>query len=74
MDANLRPDPVRGLRQFTAGTGGAPLYPRARAAANSELVIQAHGVLRLKLDPALYEWEFLDVQGNALDRGLTLCH
>ena len=74
MDANQRPDPNRGIRQFTAGTGGAPLYSRGRSAASSELVIQSHGVLRLKLEPSLYEWEFLDVAGNAVDRGLTACH
>ncbi len=74
MDANQRPDPHRGIRQFTAGTGGAPIYSRGRAAASSELVIQSHGVLRLKLEPAHYEWEFLDVAGNAVDRGLTICH
>jgi hypothetical protein len=75
QDAHGRADPSRGVRQFTAGTGGAPLYSRARSAINSEVVIQAHGVLRMKLDPALYEWEFLDAAtGNALDRGLAICH
>jgi hypothetical protein len=74
MDPNQRPDPHRGIRQFTVGTGGAPLYSRGRAAATSELVIQSFGVLRLKLDPAAYEWEFLDAAGNAVDRGLTMCH
>jgi hypothetical protein len=73
QDANPRPDPS-GVRQFTAGTGGAPLYSRRRSAPNSEVVIVSHGVLRLKLDPTLYEWEFLDVNGNALDRGMTACH
>lgn len=73
MDADFRPDPNRGIRQFTAGTGGAPLYNRGRAAATSEAVIQAHGVLRLKLDPGHYEWEFVDVNGSSLDRGMTTC-
>jgi hypothetical protein len=74
MDADQRPDAARGIRQFTAGTGGAPIYARGRAAANSEAVIQAHGVLRLKLDPALYEWQFVDPSGNVLDQGLNICH
>jgi hypothetical protein len=30
--------------------------------------------LRLKLEPALYEWEFLAVNGHVLDRGLSICH
>lgn len=74
QDASQRPDPARGVRQFIAGTGGAPLYPRSRSAINSEIVIQAHGVLRLKLDPASYEWTFLDVNGTALDLGMGTCH
>jgi hypothetical protein len=74
MDADSRPDTARGMRQFTAGTGGAPLYSRGRVAPHSEALIQQHGVLRLKLDPAAYEWEFVDTNGNALDRGLTICH
>ena len=74
QDASQRPDPAKGIRLFIAGTGGAPLYGRARAAANSELLISNHGLFRLKLDPALYEWEFLDVNGRVLDRGLNICH
>ena len=74
VDTDQRRDDAKGIRQFTVGTGGAPLYSRGRAAATSELVIQSFGVLRLKLDPAAYEWEFLDVAGNAVDRGLTACH
>ena len=74
QDANQRADPVRGIRLFIAGTGGAPPYGRARAAGNSEVLITAHGLLRLKLEPALYEWEFRDVNGAILDRGLNICH
>lgn len=74
QDANQRSDAARGIRLFIAGTGGAPLYPRSRSAINSELVIQAHGALRLKLDPTAYEWEFVDVNGSALDRGMGACH
>ncbi|MGE3887323.1 MAG: metallophosphoesterase [Vicinamibacterales bacterium] len=74
QDATQRPDPARGVRLFIAGTGGAPLYPRSRSAINSEIVIQSHGALRLKLDPDSFEWMFLDVHGNALDRGMGTCH
>ncbi len=65
---------ARGIRLFIAGTGGAPLYNRARTAANSEVLLSSHGLLRLKLEPALYEWEFQDVNGAVLDRGLNICH
>lgn len=74
QDASGRADAARGIRLFIAGTGGAPPYSRARAALHSEVLISSHGMLRLKLEPALYEWEFLDLNGAAADRGLTVCH
>ena len=67
-------DLARGIRQFTVGTGGAPLYPQSRRAANSEVFIQAWGVLRLALEPTQYQWAFLDVTGAELDRGAGVCH
>lgn len=74
MDASHRSDPAHGVRLFISGGGGAPPYQRARQAMRSELMISTHGMLRLKLDTALYEWEYLGVNGNVLDRGLTICH
>jgi hypothetical protein len=74
MDPSQRSDPVRGIRLFISGGGGAPPYQRARQALRSELMISTHGILRLKLDAALYEWEFLGANGNILDRGLNICH
>jgi len=74
VSTDQRRDDVKGIRQMTVGTGGAPLYGRVRNAANSELLISTYGILRLKLDPALYEWQFLDTTGNVLDRGVTVCH
>ena len=74
MSGSIQSDPVRGVRLFISGGGGAPPYQRARAAVRSELLISTHGLLRLKLEPALYEWEFLGINGNVLDRGLNICH
>lgn len=74
MNVDLRRDDAKGIRQFTVGTGGAALYGRVRGAANSEMLISNYGILRLKLDPALYEWQFMDMNGNVLDRGLNICH
>jgi hypothetical protein len=74
VDPSQRRDDARGIRQFTVGTGGAPLYNRMRAGMNSELLLSTFGILRLKLDPALYEWEFIDMNGVTLDRGLNVCH
>ncbi len=73
QDPSQRADPARGVRLFISGGGGAPLYQRARAARNSELMLPVHGVLRLKLAPALYEWQFVGVSGAILDSGVTVC-
>ncbi len=74
MNTDQRRDDLKGIRQFTVGTGGANLYGRVRNAANSELLLSNFGILRLKLDPALYEWQFMDMNGNVLDHGLNVCH
>ncbi|HEX6165121.1 MAG TPA: metallophosphoesterase [Vicinamibacterales bacterium] len=74
VNTDQRRDDAKGIRQFTVGTGGAPLYNKVRHALNSEFFAANYGVLRLKLDPALYEWQFFDMNGNVLDRGLNVCH
>jgi hypothetical protein len=74
QNASQQPDQALGVRLFISGGGGAPPYQRARAARNSELMISTHGFLRLKLEPALYEWEFVGANGSVLDRGLNICH
>jgi hypothetical protein len=74
VNTDQRRDDARGIRQFTVGTGGAPLYQRVRNALNSELLISTWGILRLKLDPAVYEWQFIDMNGTVLDQGLNVCH
>ena len=66
-------DPVNGVRQFVAGTGGAELYSVVRASANSEERILKFGVVRFTLRPAQVEWEFLGVDGSIGDRGLDTC-
>lgn len=74
QDASQKYDPAKGMRLFIAGTGGAPPYRRTRTAQHSELLLSMPGLLRLKLSPALYEWEFRDVTGAIQDRGLNICH
>lgn len=66
-------DPVNGIRQLTAGTGGAELYGFARTAANSEERIVKHGIVRFTLRPAQVDWEFLAIDGTVADRGLDTC-
>jgi hypothetical protein len=67
------PDPARGIRQFTVGTGGAELYSFVRGSATSESRATEFGVLRLTLRPAQVDWEFLTVGGSIPDRGLDTC-
>ena len=66
-------DPVNGIRQFTAGTGGAELYNFVRAAPNSESRLMRFGVVRFVLKPAQVEWSFLGVDGSVADPGLDTC-
>lgn len=73
QDPDGFPDPVRGTRQFTVGTGGAPLYDLVRIAANSEVRIKTFGVLKLTLSAEAYQWEFIAVSG-AGDFGTGSCH
>jgi hypothetical protein len=73
QDADGRSDP-RGLRQFIVGTGGAMLYDFQRQEPNSQVRQRSHGVLRMRLSPTAYSWEFLDVNGGTLDGGADGCH
>lgn len=69
------PDSQYGIRQFTVGTGGAPLTQPVRVVANSETVFSAFGVLRLTLGAQSYRWEFVSSDGGAiLDSGTGECH
>jgi hypothetical protein len=74
VDTDQRRDDAKGIRQFTVGTGGAPLYNKVRQALNSEYFAATWGMLRIKLDPALYQWQFMDMNGNVIDSGLNVCH
>jgi hypothetical protein len=66
-------DPVRGLRQFVVGTGGAALHASRQTTPNSEVRIAAFGVLKLTLGVDGYEWEFISVSGQR-DSGSGRCH
>lgn len=66
-------DPARGIRQFIAGTGGAPPYTAVSIQPNSEVRITAFGVLKLTLASSGYEWEFVPVSGSR-DFGTGSCH
>lgn len=75
QDPNGRADPVKGIRQFTVGTGGAELYSFGTPAANSEVRASVHGVLKLTPAHAGYSWEFIPVAGQTFkDSGAGSCH
>jgi len=70
-----RSDPVRGIRQFTVGTGGAPSYSVMRTTANSEVAAGVFGVAAFTLQNGSYRWEFMPAEGVAfLDSGAGVCH
>lgn len=72
IDGNGRPSPD-GMRQFVAGTGGAPLYQFVMVAPGSEVRISAWGLLKLTLRPENYSWEFIAVGGTVRDSGSAPC-
>ena len=66
---------AKGVRQFIAGTGGAPLYQIGAVKPNSEVRNgNFHGVLAFTLNPTSYDWEFIPVAGQTFrDRGSAAC-
>jgi hypothetical protein len=73
QDPDGRPDPVRGIREFIAGTGGANLYQPVGIQPNSEIQISGFGVLKLTLASDGYDFEFVPVSGRR-DSGHGTCH
>ncbi len=73
QDPSGTADPARGIREFIAGTGGAPLYQPVTVRANSERRTTAFGVLKLTLQADSYQWEFIAVSGGG-DSGTGTCH
>lgn len=70
-------DPVNGIREFVAGTGGESHYnDEGTPLPNSELFNgTTFGVLRFTLGPGTYTWEFVPVTGQSFtDGGSGTCH
>ncbi|HET6763577.1 MAG TPA: metallophosphoesterase [Longimicrobiaceae bacterium] len=76
LTAEGRRDPVRGIRQFVVGTGGAGRYRPLTRDPNAEVVdATAWGVLHLRLEADAYAWAFVPVAGSAFtDSGRAPCH
>ena len=69
-------DPVEGIRQFVAGTGGTGNRSFDQIAPNSEIrYTDSYGILKLALYPDGYEWEFIPEAGSDfVDVGVGACH
>jgi hypothetical protein len=77
QDPDGNADPERGIREFIVGTGGAWFQDITwDPQPNSEVIIQnVHGLLKLELISAHYNWEFVPVPGSeATDAGTQMCH
>jgi acid phosphatase type 7 len=76
LGADGTPDPERGIRQITVGTGGAPLRDVDRDEPNSEVRDDdTFGVLRLELSDGAYAWSFVPIVGASFtDAGEGTCH
>src|SRR6266700_2825843 len=69
-------DPVGGIREFVAGTGGAAVTAFGTVRANSQVRNSGtFGVLKLTLNDGGYSWQFIPVAGKTFsDSGSTSCH
>jgi 3',5'-cyclic AMP phosphodiesterase CpdA len=76
QDANGNLDPVNGIPEIIAGTGGKDHSPLVKRLPNS-LVFDntSFGVLRMVLHPTGYVFQFIPVAGSAFtDSGSGTCH
>jgi hypothetical protein len=69
-------DPVRGVREFIAGTGGSSHYTFDVIRANSEVRNDGtFGLLKFTLHNGSYDWEFVPETGFIFtDSGSATCH
>ncbi|HYS59474.1 MAG TPA: hypothetical protein VEM27_02705, partial [Gemmatimonadales bacterium] len=70
-------DPVNGIRQIIAGTGGEGLdQANTLIIPNSEVQMSgAYGVLKLTLSDGSYSWQFIRAGGAGVgDSGSGTCH
>ncbi len=76
QDPNGLADPVRGIREFIVGTGGANHTVLATVQPNSEVRnADTFGALKLTLHAGRYDWQFVPIAGKSFtDSGSGLCH
>ena len=75
MNPNGAAEPLRGIRSFISGSGGASLHGADEAEPNSEVRDETtYGVLRLALEPTSYAWQFFGAgPGTFTDSGSEAC-
>jgi acid phosphatase type 7 len=75
QDALGRVDPAHGVREFVVGTGGRNLYQFRPPLPTSEArIADAFGVLKLKLRPDSYDWDFVPITADGpTDSGSDIC-
>ncbi|HEY3310556.1 MAG TPA: metallophosphoesterase [Anaerolineales bacterium] len=78
LDANGKPDPQAGIRQFVVGTGGGGGFrdvsdpPEANSLVT---LVNTSGIIKFDLLPDGYQWSFLHATGaTPLDSGSAQCH
>src|SRR5205807_1137551 len=78
QDANGVADPVKGIREFVVGTGGAgsEAWSTTPPIANEEVWADpTWGVLKLTLRAGGYDWQFVPITGQTFtDSGSGTCH
>lgn len=73
--ANGNRDDAQGIRSFVVGTGGAALSPFGKETARGSEVRynKSQGVLKVRLLPDEYAWEFVTTSDGVRDRGKDRC-
>jgi hypothetical protein len=76
QDPEGKADPANGIREIVAGTGGRSHDLLGFATPNSEVrEWDTFGVLKLRLSPGKYAWEFIPEEGKSFhDVGSGACH
>ena len=73
QDSEGNPDALKGIRQFTVGTGGVEAYQPGPRQRNSERILTIQGVLKLQLADKGFAWDFIPISGPH-DTGTGACH
>jgi acid phosphatase type 7 len=75
QDPDGHADPVNGIREIVAGTGGRSHDPLGFATDNSEVRnTNTYGVIKLTLTPGHYTWQFIPEEGKTFaDAGSGVC-